>query len=275
LLRHAKGKTNATQGSSAAKGSDANDSGGGVGIGVSFDASWTSPNASGPSDSRIVNSVSITPTATYADQRGKTGEVEGLPGDTAPIQLGLVDDPMAIVGTPSLRAAYAFAGSNPLAYVDPSGQQFTQAQAKAFIKANFKQARAAVAKDPALRASLEQNLKTRLPKSFVRLGLNIDSAELHQKRFEAIDDIAKPFVEINISTGEVKLSPGLFHQFTVRKGAKNTTTTPAATNGSGGKKVTFADNVTVINPKVNAAGPAANSGKGAPAPGRKRSKSAL
>jgi hypothetical protein len=53
----------------------------------------------------------------------------------------LVDDPMAIVGTPSLRAAYAFAGSNPLAYVDPSGRQFTQAQAKAFIKANFTHSR--------------------------------------------------------------------------------------------------------------------------------------
>ena len=86
----------------------------------------------------------------------------------------LTDDPMAIVGAPTLRTAYAFAGSNPLTYVDPGGDQFTQAQAKAFIKANFKEARAIVAKDPALRASLEKNLKTRLPKSFVRLGLNIE-----------------------------------------------------------------------------------------------------
>jgi RHS repeat-associated protein len=156
----------------------------------------------------------------------------------------LTDDPTAIVTTPSLRAAYAFAGSNAVANVDPSGQQFTPAQRKAFIKANFKQARAIVAKDPALRASLEANLKTRLPKSLVRLGLDIESADLHQKRFNMIDDVAKPFIEINISTGEVKLSPGLFKQFTVRKGTTSKTATqPAssnqagATNASGGPAV--------------------------------------
>ena len=59
-----------------------------------------------------------------------------------------------------------------------------------------------------------------MPKSLVRLGLNTKSAELHQKRFEMLDDIAKPFVEINVSTGEVLLSPGLFRQFTVREGTK-------------------------------------------------------
>ena len=156
----------------------------------------------------------------------------------------LVDDPMAIVGTPALHSAYAFAGSNPVTYVDPSGNQFTRSQAKAFIKANFKQARAIVAKDPVLRASIEANLKTRLPKSFVRLGLDIEKSELRQKRFEMIDGVAKPFVEINISTGEVKLSPGLFKQFTVRKGAtSNSATQPAsanqanATTGSGGPAV--------------------------------------
>jgi RHS repeat-associated protein len=183
----------------------------------------------------------------------------------------LIDDPMAIVGTPVLRSAYAFAGSNPLTYVDPSGQQFTQAQAKAFIKANFKEARALVAKDPALRARIEANLKTRLPKSFVRLGLNIESAELHQKRFKMIDDIAKPFVEINITTGQVQLSPGLFKQFTVRKGTsdKGTTKPPAnkqadATNGSGGPTVSAATTISPANQPANATGPAADTGKGAP-----------
>ena len=187
----------------------------------------------------------------------------------------LVDDPMAIVGTPSLRAAYAYAGSNPLTYVDPGGQQFTPAQSKAFIKANFQQARAIVAKDPALRASMEANLKTHLPKSFVRLGLDIDSAELHQKRFAMIDDIAKPFVEINISTGEVKLSPGLFKQFSVRKGTtSNAATQPAAgnqanaTNGSGGPVVSAAAGTSSANQVVNTTGSAADSGKGTPAPVR-------
>jgi RHS repeat-associated protein len=170
----------------------------------------------------------------------------------------LTDDPTAIVTTPSLRAAYAYAGSNSVTNIDPSGRQFTPAQRKAFIKANFQRARELVANDPALRASLEANLKTRLPKSFVRLGLDIKSGDLHQKRFEMIDDIAKPFVEINISTGEVKLSPGLFKQFTVRKG-KGTTSNAAtqaatgnqasATNASGG-------------PAVSASGPSANPGTG-------------
>jgi RHS repeat-associated protein len=158
----------------------------------------------------------------------------------------LTDDPTAVVTTPSLRAAYAFAGSNAVANVDPSGQQFTPAQRKAFIKANFQQARNLLAKDPALRATVAANLNTRLPKSLVRLGLDTESADLHQKRFNMIDDIAKPFVEINISTGEVKLSPGLFKQFTVKegKGATSHAATPSAssshagaTNANGGPAV--------------------------------------
>ena len=166
----------------------------------------------------------------------------------------LVDDPGAIVGTPALRSAYAFAGSNPLTYVDPSGWQFTPAE-QAYT--------AALSKNPAMRAYVAKNLETRLPKALVRLSLNVESAQLHQKRFEMIDDVAKPFVELNISTGEVKLSPGLFKQFTVRKGAtSNAATQPAnsspadATNGSGG-------------PTVNATGQAANPGNGTSAPVRK------
>ncbi len=157
----------------------------------------------------------------------------------------LVDDPSAIVGTPALRSAYAFAGSNPLTYVDPSGWQFTPVE-QAYT--------AALSKNPAMRAYVAKNLETRLPTALVRLSLNVESAQLHQKRFEMIDDVAKPFVEINISTGEVKLSPGLFKQFTVRKGS--TSNQSGATNGSGG-------------PTVNATGQAANPGNGTSAPVRK------
>jgi hypothetical protein len=151
----------------------------------------------------------------------------------------LTDDPSAIVRTPSLQAAYAYAGSNPLTYVDPGGWEFTPAQRKAFIKANMADARRIVGADPALQATIAANLRTRLPKALVKLGLDIQSAELHQKRFEMIDDVAKPFVEINITTGEVKLSPGLFKQFTVREG-KNAPASSApqdATNGTGGPAV--------------------------------------
>ena len=69
---NSKGKTNATQGGGAAKGGDANDSSGGVGIGGDFSASWTSPNASGGSTARRAAN------ATYADALGEIpGEVDG------------------------------------------------------------------------------------------------------------------------------------------------------------------------------------------------------
>ncbi|MDQ1495831.1 MAG: hypothetical protein QOG69_2314, partial [Actinomycetota bacterium] len=88
IKANSKGKTNATQGGSAAKGSDAEDSGGGVGVGVEFNASWTSPNASGPADSPAAGTTG-NPTSTYSDQLSQTPA--GAPGDTAPIQLGLAD----------------------------------------------------------------------------------------------------------------------------------------------------------------------------------------
>src|SRR5262249_19563958 len=49
----------------------------------------------------------------------------------------LTDDPTAVVATPSLRSAYAFAGSNAITNVDHSGREWTKAQKKAFVKNNF------------------------------------------------------------------------------------------------------------------------------------------
>jgi RHS repeat-associated protein len=151
----------------------------------------------------------------------------------------LTDDPSAMVRTPSLQAAYAYGGNNPMTNVDPGGWEFTATQRTAFIKANMADARRIVGADPALQATIAANLRTRLPKGLVKMGLDIKSAELHQKRFEMIDDVAKPFVEINISTGEIKLSPGLFKQFTVREGknAQANTGTLGATNGAGGPAI--------------------------------------
>jgi hypothetical protein len=158
----------------------------------------------------------------------------------------LVDDPTAILAAPALRAAYAYAGNNPLTYVDPDGRQFTKAQARAFIMANQDDARRIIRNDPQLRANLAANLQTKLPRSLVRLALDIKTAEGHQKVFEAIDDFFVPLVEVNVSTGEVKL--GLFvkpAQWTVREGSDDgggttqsastaTTTAAGATGPAGG-----------------------------------------
>ena len=89
----------------------------------------------------------------------------------------LTDDPTAIVDHTVTACGLCLCRVEPVTNIDPSGQQFTPAQRKAFIKANFERARAIVASDPALRASLAPNLKTHLPKSFVRLGLDIKSAD--------------------------------------------------------------------------------------------------
>src|SRR5439155_20082414 len=123
---------------------------------------------------------------------------------------------------------------------------------------------------PALRASLEANLKTRLPKSFVRLGLDIESADLHQKRFNMIDDIAKPFIEINISTGEVQLSPGLFKQFAVRKGkgtTSNAATQPASSNQAG---ATNANGGPAVSGTGTGPADGSGTGEGGSGPGRPR-----
>ncbi|HQV57079.1 MAG TPA: RHS repeat-associated core domain-containing protein, partial [Ilumatobacteraceae bacterium] len=132
----------------------------------------------------------------------------------------LVDDLMAIVAEPSLRWAYAYAGSNAIGNIDPSGRQFTTAQAKAYINANMTDARRIVAADAQRQAQLVKAAPKYLPKGLVAMAVDIDKVERAQKKFDKIDDVAKPFVELNISTGDISLSPGLFKQFVVRKGNK-------------------------------------------------------
>ena len=180
----------------------------------------------------------------------------------------LTNDPLAIVGAPALRAAYAYAGSNPLTNVDPTGQEFTKAQARAFIKANPEAYRDLLSRNPALRASVAKNLKTSLPRSFVRLGLDVEPAKLHQEKFMAIAELAKPFVEINITSGSVKLSPGFYTQVTVRKGTADSAapqtaagSSANAANASGGPSVSSAASA---NPSANTAAPTGNPGKSGP-----------
>lgn len=125
----------------------------------------------------------------------------------------LVDDPNAMVSDPAFRAAYSYAGSNPLKNVDPTGLAFgsvhvitsaAQGERVAAVAAGY---RANLANKPAMRAGLEGAVQTRLPRSLVRMGLNYEVAE---KRKERADRFAsKPLVEINVSDKTVKFSFGI------------------------------------------------------------------
>ncbi len=86
---NSKGRTNATKGGAAGKGGDADDSGGGLSLGVSINASWTSPNASGGSDPAVVPGGTTNPSATYADQIAEAPE--DSTGGTAAIQKSFAD----------------------------------------------------------------------------------------------------------------------------------------------------------------------------------------
>jgi RHS repeat-associated protein len=146
----------------------------------------------------------------------------------------LVDDPTAVVDQPSLSTAYAYAGSNPVANVDPTGYVFTSAQAPAVIKAHEAD-RARLKANPKLAGIVADSLQTRLPRSFVRLGLDIERADRLQKFADRFD--AKPFVEINLSEGTVKFSLGIGKRLKVGGDSSNATgaqtSDVATTQGSG------------------------------------------
>jgi len=116
----------------------------------------------------------------------------------------LTDDPSAILGKPALTAAYGFAGSNPLANVDPSGLEFFTSQARGGVKTKYADVRAFVGRNPAVAASIVAGLDTRLPRGLIRAGLNIKRAD----RVQAFADLleGKPIVEIDPNEGTVKLS---------------------------------------------------------------------
>lgn len=116
----------------------------------------------------------------------------------------LVQDPMAVVGQPELRAAYSFAGANPVSRIDPSGQMFiwTQAQAE-MAKAADKALRTKLKDNPDVAASIAASLDSKLPRSFVKLALDFERAE----SLQAFSDKFEPnaFIDINLSEGTVKI----------------------------------------------------------------------
>lgn len=159
----------------------------------------------------------------------------------------LTDDPTAIIGKPGLTAAYAYAGSNALTNVDPSGLEFFTAQTRAGVKDKHAGARAFVGRNPAVAASIVAGLDTRLPRGLVAAGLNVKRADRIQAFAELLD--AKPIVEIDPNEGTVKLSLGIGKRLkipankpatsnqTATAGANSATASQDATGSGGGPAV--------------------------------------
>ncbi|WP_154402237.1 SpvB/TcaC N-terminal domain-containing protein [Ornithinimicrobium cavernae] len=116
----------------------------------------------------------------------------------------LVEDPLAVIEQPELRAAYSFAGANPISNVDPSGQMFitTQAQAE-MVKAADKAVRAKLKDNPDVAASIAASLDSKLPRSFVKLALDTKRAESLQAFADKFEPNA--FIDIDLSAGTVKI----------------------------------------------------------------------
>lgn len=116
----------------------------------------------------------------------------------------LVQDPLAVIGQPELRAAYSFAGANPVSNIDPSGQMFIATQARAeMVKAADKAVRAKLKDNPDVAASIAASLDSKLPSSFVKLALDTDRSESLQAFADKFEPNA--FIDINLSEGTVKI----------------------------------------------------------------------
>ncbi|WP_153395385.1 SpvB/TcaC N-terminal domain-containing protein [Ornithinicoccus halotolerans] len=179
----------------------------------------------------------------------------------------LVADPSAVVDQPGLRAAYGYAGANPVSNIDPSGLQFifTQAQAER-AKARDKVVRDTLAETPKMAAALADSMDSRLPRSFLRLGLDIKRADRLQKFADRFD--AKPFVEIDLSAGTVKLSLGIGKRLKIGGDAS------PATGQDGGAAPATAPNATSSPPPAVGGNTAQAPAAPAAPPGKTQSVSA-
>ncbi len=142
----------------------------------------------------------------------------------------LVADPTAVIGQPELRAAYSFAGSNPVTYIDPSGLEFILVESHQDAwKAKSKAFRERIFSGPPLRqAQALAVLEQTMPSAFAKYALSKHRAKLD--KFSK-DVKSAPLVEINVTTGTVKL--GLLvtkSQKVVRKGSGGA---DAAAGGAG------------------------------------------
>ena len=115
----------------------------------------------------------------------------------------LSSDPTALLRKPAMAAAYAYAGSNPVGNIDPSGLEFFTVQSRASVIAAHADARAFVSRNPAVAKSIVDAHQTSLPRGLVKLGVNIEQADRVQKFSEMLEPNA--LVEIDPAAGTVKL----------------------------------------------------------------------
>ncbi|GLI28356.1 hypothetical protein ARHIZOSPH14_25980 [Agromyces rhizosphaerae] len=115
----------------------------------------------------------------------------------------LVDDPMVVVGSPELRATYAYAGSNPISNVDPSGNLFFTIASANDVVAKAKAGKSSTSATPA-------NTPTATPPA-TTTG-NQPAAKAKKTRAERLQAFAekwdaKPLFDIDRSDGTVKFAP--------------------------------------------------------------------
>ena len=116
----------------------------------------------------------------------------------------LSNDPTALLRKPAMAAAYAYAGSNPIGNIDPSGLEFFTVQNSGRGR---RRSRGQLAHScraiPLWRRSIVDSHQTSLPRGLVKLGVNIEQADRIQKFSEKLE--ANPLVEIDLDAGTVKL----------------------------------------------------------------------
>jgi RHS repeat-associated protein len=147
----------------------------------------------------------------------------------------LVEDPTAIVDKPELRTAYAYAGSNPVTNVDPTGYDYTDAIRKAYAADPVSFTHVLIL-NPALRASSMEALGDRMPKSVKYLVNNHERLTKRQELFEKIDGFNDIITPLHIEIGEdgkiSKIKLFNFKSIYKRDSAAAATSSPASSGSS-------------------------------------------